>query len=99
MANDEHRPGSAHPIPAAVARARAEIGSVADHPTWSMTPHDVRETVAELVREQAQRTELLARVIAEGERNGAFTDTGATGAVEPGWPTPPSSPAPRHTAT
>ncbi len=81
MANDEHRTRPGHPIPAAVARARDEIGSVADHPTWSMTPLDVRETVADLVREQAQRAELLARVIAEGERNGAFTETGATGAA------------------
>ncbi len=46
MANDEHpRTGSGHPIPTAVARARAEIASVADTPTWSMTPLDVRETV------------------------------------------------------
>ncbi len=81
MANDAHHPGSAHPIPAAVARAQAEIGSVADHPTWSMTPHDVRETATRLLRRRAQDDELLSRVIAEGERNGAFTDTGATGAA------------------
>ncbi len=81
MANDEHPTRPGHPIPVAVTRARAEIASVADHQTWSMTPLDVRETVTHLIREQAQREELLARVIAEGERNGAFTETGATGAV------------------
>jgi hypothetical protein len=81
MANDEQRTGSGHPIPAAVASARAEIQAVADNPTWSMTPADVRATTVALLRKQAQDAELLARVIAEGERNGAYTDDGTTGAA------------------
>ena len=46
-----------------------------------MTPAEVRDTAARLLRKHAQDEELLARVIAEGERNGAFTESGATDAA------------------
>ena len=81
MANDEYRPGSAHPISVAIARSEAEIIAVADTPTWSMTQDEVRTNAERLIRKNAKDAELLARILAQGERNGAFTDTGATDAA------------------
>ena len=81
MVKDAHTPGSGHPIPAAVARAEAEIRAVADTPTWSLRPAEVRDTLTRIAQARAEHDELEARLLAEGEHNGAFTEVGATTAA------------------
>ncbi len=81
MAEDTHSTGSGHPIPVAVARSAAEIRSVAQTPTWSLRPAEVRESLVALVRRRAMDDELEARLIRAGEANGAFDETGAASAA------------------
>ncbi len=81
MVKDAYTPGSGHPIPAAVARAEAEIRAVADTPTWSLRPAEVRDTLIRIAHARAEHDELEARLLAEGEHNGAFTEVGATTAA------------------
>src|SRR5690242_10744351 len=81
MVDDAHRPESGHPIPVAVVPANTEIRSVADAPTWSMRPTDIRHALVQIARGRAQLDELEARVLAQAETGDALAHVGATSAA------------------
>ncbi|MEJ7832768.1 MAG: DUF222 domain-containing protein [Nocardioides sp.] len=67
-----------HPISAAVARMRTEIGGVAEQPAWSLGAEETRATVVELTRLAAQVAELELRVVAHAEQIKVGEESGAT---------------------
>jgi hypothetical protein len=78
MVKDVRNTGSGHPITVAVARVSAEINSVAEAPTWSMRPADLRDALAGIAQSRAQLDELETRVLAQAETGDALAESGAT---------------------
>ncbi|WP_345454005.1 HNH endonuclease signature motif containing protein [Nocardioides marinquilinus] len=81
MAKDAHTDEPGHPIPAAVARARAAVRTVADVPAWSLSGSETREALVGIAQARAALDELEARLLSEGDTSGAFAEVGATSAA------------------
>ncbi len=58
----------AHPLSAVVASARAELGSVAGTPVWSMPPEELGSTLVSVTELAAQVAQLQLRLLAQAER-------------------------------
>jgi hypothetical protein len=71
----------AHPVSAVVASVRAELGSVAGTPIWSMQSEELGSTLVEVTRLQAQVDQLQLRLLAQASRMDVGQDVGATSAA------------------
>ena len=71
-----------HPVVDFAHRLRERLGTVAKTPLWSMTPGDQRDALTIFTQAQAQLDALKLSVLAEAERSGATTDSGASTAAD-----------------
>ena len=70
-----------HPVAAAVAAVRAELGSVAGTPVWSMSASEAGESLVAVTQLAAQVAQLQMRLLAHAERVEVGADVGATSAA------------------
>jgi hypothetical protein len=70
-----------HPVAAAVAAVRAELGSVAGTPVWSMNASETGDTLVAVTELAAQVAQLQMRLLAHAERVEVGTNVGATSAA------------------
>ena len=70
-----------HPVAAAVAAVRAELGSVAGTPAWSMSPAETGDVLVAVTRLAAQVAQLQMRLLAHAERVEVGAEVGATSAA------------------
>jgi hypothetical protein len=70
-----------HPVAAAVATVRAELGSVAGTPVWSMNPTETGDTLVAVTELAAQVAQLQMRLLAHAERVEVGSQVGATSAA------------------
>ena len=70
-----------HPVATAVASVRAELGSVAETPVWSMTPAETGGALVEVTRLVAQVGQLQLRLLAHADRVDVGSEVGATSAA------------------
>ena len=71
-----------HPVLDFAHRLRERLDSVAKVPLWSMTPEEQREALTTLAQAEAQLDALKLRLLAEADRSGATTETGAGTAAD-----------------
>src|SRR6478736_1639799 len=71
-----------HPVLDFAHRLRERLDSVARVPLWSMTQEQQREALTTLAQARAQLEALELRLLAEADRSGATTDTGAGTAAD-----------------
>ncbi len=71
-----------HPVLDFAHRLRERLDSVAQTPLWSMRPDEQRDALTTLRQARAQLEALELRLLAEAERSGATTDTGANTAAD-----------------
>src|SRR4249919_1516592 len=71
-----------HPVLDFAHRLRERLDSVAQMPLWSMRPDEQREALTTLAHAQAQLDALKLGLLAEADRSGATTDTGAGTAAD-----------------
>ena len=71
-----------HPVLDFAHRLRERLDSVAKVPLWSMTSEQQREALTTLAQAQAQLDALKLRLLAEADRSGATTETGAGTAAD-----------------
>jgi hypothetical protein len=70
-----------HPVAAAVASVRAELGSVAGTPVWSMNPAETGKALVAVTRLEAQLAQVKMRLLAHAERVEVGASVGATSAA------------------
>ncbi len=70
-----------HPVAAAVAAVRAELGSVSGTPVWSMNASETGDALVAVTRLEAQLAQLKMRLLAHGERVEVGAQVGATSAA------------------
>ena len=92
-----------HPVLDFAHRLRERLDSVAKVPLWSMRPDEQREALTTLAQAEAQLDALKLRLLAEADRSGATTETGANTAADwlavesaAGTPRRPLRPPPRR---
>src|SRR6478735_4667967 len=66
-----------HPVLDFAHRLRERLDSVAQTPLWSMKAEEQREALTTLAQAKGQLEALKLRLLAEADRSGATTDTGA----------------------
>ena len=71
-----------HPVVDFAHRLRERLDSVAQVPLWSMTPQQQREALTTLAHAEAQLDALRLGLLAEADRSGATTETGAGSAAD-----------------
>jgi hypothetical protein len=71
-----------HPVLDFAQRLRERLDSVARVPIWSMPPEQQRDALTTLRQAKAQLEALELRLLAEADRSGATTDTGAGTAAD-----------------
>ena len=71
-----------HPVLDFAHRLRERLDSVAQTPLWSMKVEEQREALIALRQARAQVEALELRLLAEADRSGAATDTGANTAAD-----------------
>jgi hypothetical protein len=71
-----------HPVAEFAGRLSARLDQLASTPVWSMTPAEQRATLRDLATAEAQLGALRLRVLAEADRSGATTDSGAATAAD-----------------
>jgi hypothetical protein len=76
-------PPTGHPIVRFLASLSGALDRLAHVPVWSMTPHEQREALAELVKQQRRLKELELQVLLQGQRDDIGADSGAVSA--PAW--------------
>ncbi len=71
-----------HPVLDFAHRLRERLDSMAQTPLWSMKADEQREALTTLRQAQAQLEALELRLLAEADRSGATTETGANTAAD-----------------
>ena len=71
-----------HPVLDFAHRLRERLDSIAQVPLWSMTAEQQRDALTTLAQAQAQLDALKLRLLAEADRSGATTETGAGTAAD-----------------
>src|SRR6478609_7079642 len=71
-----------HPVLDFPPRLRERLASVAQPPLWSMKAEEQREALIALRHAKAQLEALELRLLAEADRSGATTETGANTAAD-----------------
>ncbi|WP_193610017.1 HNH endonuclease signature motif containing protein [Nocardioides lijunqiniae] len=70
-----------HPLLVAMARAHAELDTVADHPLWSMTKEQAAQALVEETRLSARLAALTLKTAVQAERTEVGAAQGATSAA------------------
>src|SRR6476659_4880471 len=71
-----------HPVVDFAHRLRERLDSVAKVPLWSMTEEQQRDALTTLAHAEAQLDALKLGLLAEADRSGATTDSGARSAAD-----------------
>ena len=71
-----------HPVLDFAHRLRERLDSVAKVPLWSMTQEQQREALTTLAHAEAELDALKLGLLAEADRSGATSDTGANTAAD-----------------
>src|SRR6478609_2998235 len=71
-----------HPVLDFAHRLRERLDSIARVPIWSMPPEQQRDALTTLAHAQAQLDALKLGLLAEADRSGATTDSGARSAAD-----------------
>ena len=71
-----------HPVLDFAHRLRERLDSIARVPIWSMPPEQQRDALTTLAQAKAQLDALKLRLLAEADRSGATTETGAGTAAD-----------------
>ena len=71
-----------HPVAGFARGLSADLDSLADVPLWSMPTDQLLDTSKSLAKDRAQLDAMQLQVLAELERRGATTDTGAASAAD-----------------